>query len=71
MMQLLLAMASTLPGFIRVPLAGLADRGADPTESSAVAAEAESENEAGADEEYCDITLPLILERRGRENGGR
>ena len=73
MIQLLLAVADSLPGFVRVPVAGRADQGVSPveSESSVAVSAAGSGDRPGAEEEYCDITLPLILYRRRRENEAR
>jgi hypothetical protein len=71
MIQLLLALASALPVPGRMTSAGSADQATSPAlgESSWAASESPSADDSG--EEYCDITLPLILERRGRGSQAR
>ena len=73
MIQIFLAMAGSLPGLARVAPADRADGEAGPavSDSSAAASEAGSGDQRGADDGYCDITLPVILERRLRENDGQ
>ena len=72
MIQLLLAVASSLSARVRLPGASPAHRGAGPggSESSVAAITAESGDRPGAEEEYYDISLPRILERRRQAGEG-
>ncbi len=64
MIQLLLAVVSTVPGFARVPPLGRTGDATDTAECESLDLAAGAET--ADDEGYCDITLPLILQSQAR-----